>query len=168
MINTELLSSLSTPNPNYHKRAIAPAGLWEIDDWKIKAYGIHYDANRPIGEILHPGFDEDAKRFIRGQLPVAEHEGHHNNCGFAIIHQGTEYNWLVFNWWAHNFICCEALARCKSGETADFNLYTGPAMACVWEMVIIEHEKKAWISSALTENGSVEDYLGACLSPGRY
>lgn len=152
----------------YYKRLIAPIGLWTIGDWNIKAYGIHQDTTRTPEGVLDDGFAENARDFVASRLPVAEEEGHHRNCGFAIIHQGAGANWLVFNWWTHEFICCEQLGRCKPGPVADFAHYTGPAMACVWEMVVIEHEKKAWIEHALNGDASISGYLNAWLAPGQY
>ncbi len=154
--------------PEYRQRLFSPVGLWRRDQWRIKAYGITHDLARPETDVLDTGVAEAAQRHVLARLAEAETEGSHYSCGFAIIHQGLQANWLVFNWWAYGVICCEALARAPVDDPTKFEIYDGKAMACIWEMVVIEHEKRAWIDLVLKRGGDLDSYLSTWLRPGRY
>jgi len=65
-------------------------------------------------------------------------------------------------------ICCEALSRATREKPEMFEAYTGPAMACVWELVVIDFERRAWIEHTMKNEGSVEDYMAAHLPAGLY
>jgi hypothetical protein len=154
--------------PEYRQRLFSPLGLWKSNRWNIKAYGIHHDASRSEADLMAPGVETAARAHVLTRLGAADEEGNHHGCGFAIIHQGLLANWLLFNWWAHGVICCEALSRSSIDHPTRFEPHTGPMVACVWEMVVIEHEKRSWVDHVLKHGGNLESYLDAWLRPGRY
>jgi hypothetical protein len=154
--------------PKYQQRLFSPLGLWKSSGWNIKAYGIHQDTSRSEADLLDPGVEAAARDHVLARLGEADEEGNHHHCGFAIIHQGLLANWLLFNWWVHGVICCEGLSRSPVDNPTRFEAHTGPMVACIWEMVVIEHEKRSWIDHVLKDGGHLEAYLDAWLRPGLY
>jgi hypothetical protein len=154
--------------PAYQQRLFSPLGQWKGSGWSIKAYGIHQDTSRPEADLLDPGVEAAARNHVLSRLGEADEQGSHHHSGFAIIHQGLLANWLLFNWWVHGVICCEKLSRSPVDNPTRFEPHAGPMVACIWEMVVIEHEKRSWIDHVLKDGGHPEAYLDAWLRPGRY
>ncbi len=152
----------------YQRRLFRHLGLWREGDWRLKAYGIHHDTARRADTVIDPDIALAARGQVGSHLQAAEREGNHHRTGFVIIHQALFSNWLQLNWWAYDDICCQALARATLERPNTFEPYDGPAMACVWELVVIDFERRAWIEHGLCNGGSIEAYLAAHLRDGLY
>jgi ketosteroid isomerase-like protein len=98
---------------------------------------------------------------------VSQTEAHHG-LAYAIIHNGTAGTWLLFHWWAYGEINCQILMR-RLADGQEFVRREDPYVnACVWESVIIEHERTAWISNMLQERPSRHKYLKDTLPDGQH
>lgn len=69
--------------------------------------------------------------------------------GFLILHQGEERVWLLVNWWAEGGILCGAVASAPHGGDAFASHFDPQVRHCVWEGLIFEHEREAWITARL-------------------
>ncbi len=142
--------------------------MWTKGPWALKAYGIHHrepNDNEPLmdGQVL-----EAARGQVDLLVSKADNEGNHYHTGFAVLHQGLEGNWLLLQLWAHNDICCQILMHATAKTPTKFELVTRPFMACVWELVVIEFERQAWIDAVLAGAADRQSYLDRRLADGRY
>jgi hypothetical protein len=157
-----------TPHPLRATEALALAGPHRtrpirflrtepIGDWQIKLYTIatHGQTARQalIDETLHR-----APKVFPGDAHADQRYG----LGFAIIHDAMTASIALYYWW-QSFN--ELHQRCYVGPKADpaaMTQLTHQTAGCVWELEIIDFERRAWLSDILANPGGpdVERYLG--------
>ena len=86
-------------------------------------------------------------------------------AGFAILHEGEEGLWLLLHWWLAGGIATQLLWRSGVGDRTEFIDADPLLMACVWELGIIDFERRAWIETAMSGK-PVSDYLTRTLPRG--
>ena len=148
----------------YRPRSIASLGLWRIRNWTFKAYGVHHD---PRAARMFTAQRLEAARIHAGaQLELAEMLGDHDASGYIILHQATDDLWHLQHWWTQ--------ANMVAGITSVFNndnafeRCSEPYIASVWEMMIMAHERTAWVETMLGPNPDVKNYLASQLPDGLY
>lgn len=166
--SAEALSPHGMKFTPYQKRTYAFLGLWNEDAWALKVYGINHQAERSSGHVVDPAIVAAARARIRIHLPDVDREGDHHHTGFVILHQGIGGNWLLLHWWVQEAICSETLWKAGEESPTKFQVVTGSFMACVWELVVIDFERRAWVDTVLQRNGDRELYLRARLLDGTY
>lgn len=163
-MNADDASALSP----YAERKFGYLGLWKECGWNLKLYAIHHEAGQAQEKIVPPTVLEGAKGFIRKCFSVPDTEGNHYHQGFVILHQGVQENWLVWYWWAFDNICSQVLANSSDKDPETFHAYHGPITACIWEMMIVEFERRAWIENVLSGPRLFSAYQTAKLPDGCY
>lgn len=147
----------------YQPRHVRRLGLWRAGPLQLKAYGVTVaPRSSPIPSPLH----DAARRYVEEQVHLVVAEGHHG-LGFVVVHEGREGTWLLFDWWAHQDICCQLLAHADTG-TSEFHAVERPLLACVWESVVLNHERVAWVQTMLTADPGPQAYLDQQLPDGAY
>ncbi len=166
----EPLVKIDTPRfgeaqlPAYSPRRFSFAEIWPVADLQLKVYVIT-QADRSI----EPTLVDAARRYLDQHLPkLVALEGGAHGVGYAIVHAGQQANWLLAHWWAHCDIVLSTLASSAPSDdqfrSADHRRFH----ACVWEHVVIDHERDAWVRQLRTENPSLTAYLQDRLQPGLY
>jgi hypothetical protein len=86
--------------------------------------------------------------------------------GFTIAHEGKSAAMALVYWWAEeNEIHRRAYAAPLPLEGPEaLAPLTGTGMACVWELEVIDFERRAWLEDVLIDD-DVEAYLGRALDP---
>jgi hypothetical protein len=84
--------------------------------------------------------------------------------GFTIAHEGRSAAMALVYWWAHeNELHRRAYAAPLSLASADaLQALTDTGMACVWELEVIDFERRAWLEDVLVD-GDVDAYLSRTL-----
>ncbi|MGH0029308.1 MAG: isochorismatase [Myxococcota bacterium] len=133
---------------SYRARPIRFLGLWEIDGWRLKAYGITYAGERPDRVLV-----EAARRVAAERLAESGGKTRHYGVGFAGIHQGKTGNFVFVDWWAdenelHHHVYVSA------SETPEELRYMTPSglAACTWDLHLIGHERDAWVRHVLRKS----------------
>ncbi len=145
--------------PTYKLRAMVPLGLWEDDGWAIKAYGIQIHKRAAGDPMFAPELERAAREHVLGLLPLTREEGAFYKTGFAVLHEGAQANWLLFQWWAHDDVWCQFLSYSSATDPFNFKFSSRPIVACVYETAIIWHEQKAWIENVLSGRVDRRAYL---------
>jgi hypothetical protein len=153
---------------SYAPRLFVNLGTLTERQWALKLYGIHPDLTRVQAALIDSGTLQSARMHVRGLLAEADAGGAHHNTGFVILHQGQQANWLLTHWWIQQDICCHVVSRSPLDGPIRFARVAAPLMACVWEMVVIEFERRAWVSTALQPRPDFNAYLAARLPDGTY
>ncbi|MBB3661627.1 hypothetical protein FB384_000531 [Prauserella sediminis] len=126
-------------------------GLREVDGRQLKVYTISADGNPTDDELLKSAVDTAST-----VLPATAAAG---DCGFVIVHRGEDAVWLLVHWWDGDILCQRLLRDGEDGFVpADPQLF-----ACVWELHVIDHERRSWAVHALGA-GDVDGYLGDTLT----
>lgn len=126
-------------------RPIRYLGLWEFDDWRMKAYGIAYAAAEPSAGLVAAARGV-AQRRIRESAARTEHYG----VGFVGIHQGKTGNFVFVDWWAQENELHHHVYT-STGEQPQALRYMTPTglAACTWDLYLIGFERDAWVEAAL-------------------
>jgi len=129
-------------------RAVVRPEPWFCGDVPLKAYGILADASQPLSEALI-GVARSAVESVAAELAASPHEG----VGFVILHRGTQGIWLLLHWWEQGGICSQRLWRSDLAGPLAFVPVDRPLMACVWELALIDHERRAYVRTLMAGRG---------------
>jgi hypothetical protein len=133
----------------YKTRSIHFLGLWELNQWKLKTYGISYTGD-PVSQILV----DAAEKIARERLSKSAVDTNHYSIGFIGIHEGKTGNFIFIDWWAdenelHHHVYVSSQEKPEAFE------YMTPSglTACVWDLFVIGHERDAWVDCVLKQHG---------------
>ena len=122
----------------YHQRRGTFVSDERFGDWRLKLYGLAAPERGVRPELL------DVTRTLAEQSlpPAADAHG----AAFAIAHDARFPIALIYWWQDIN----ELHSRIYAGEELDRLELVGPtALGCVWELGIIEFERRAWIADVI-------------------
>lgn len=149
----------------YQPREMHFHQIWDIDGLQMKVYLITVNAD----DVVPPELLANAKTYVEAALPDAhESEGYDHGAGYIILHLGKMENWLLIHWWAHNDIVLRLLASSAMHDTTFRSRDHTRFHACVWEHVVINHERNAWVNNMMTDPGDAHAYLNDRLPRGMY
>lgn len=146
----------------YRPRAIRFLDLWEIDGWRLKAYGIAYGGAHPDRELT-----EAARTTARNRLHQSGALSNHYGVGFVGVHEGKTGNFVFVDWWADENELHHHVYVSPSHDPAALGYQTPTGLAaCVWDLALIGHERDAWVASVLRRPTApdLEAYLATRLS----
>jgi hypothetical protein len=167
LANTRKFPQATSALAPYEKHAFAFLGLWERDDWSLKAYGIHHQKHHIGTDLIDPPVLKAARVHALGNLHKAADLGHYN-LGFVTLHQAAQNNFLLLQWWTDRNVLCEILSCSSAQEPENFQIVSSPVIACVYELVVFDFERRAWINTMLIEKSDRSAYLAARLPDGCY
>lgn len=147
----------------YHKRNFYSLADWTIGDHRLKAYGISAPDD---GRIDAPLLDAARLYTERTLGSAAQIEGESGRLGYVVIHRGSVGVWLLIHWWAHGDICCGRLALAATGTTLFETMEQRPLLACVWEQLVMQHERDAWVRHMMKDDQDSSGYLHDRLADG--
>jgi len=82
----------------------------------------------------------------------------HQGAGFAILHEGDEGRWLLLHWWVAGGIATRRLWRSDLLPGGHFVEADPLLMACVWELGLIDFERRSWMRTAMAGK-PVSEYI---------
>ena len=142
---------------DYRTRPVSFLELWEIGDWKLKAYGITY-----AGALLEQNLVDASRQITIERLKVSASGTNHYGVGFVGIHQAKTGNFVFVDWWANENELHHHVYVSSSAEPAklEYGTPNGPS-ACTWDLFLIGHERDAWVKHVLkhSEAPDLEGYL---------
>jgi hypothetical protein len=119
---------------------------------RLKHYGIAYEGDTPRPELAAA-----TRRAAEQVVPPGAY-------GFTIAHDAATAGLAIVYWWANeNEIHKHAFAA-PLDDPGRLEPADGTAMACVWELEVIEFERVAWLDEVL-KGGDAERYLERSLDP---
>ena len=146
----------------YTPRRVRPLGLLEIDDWRVKLHGLSATPGGDLEEAAREG----ARKAAVEALPRPGVGGGRYGVGFVIAHRSTNAYSYVVGWWSYGCLLSTAAYSARFSEPADIARAPSRQAGCVWELGVIDHERRAWTRTMLAAKaeGDVEGYLEAVLS----
>lgn len=151
---------LSAP---YKTRPIRFLGLWEHEGWRVKVYGVSARDERPPQELV------DAIKGVAGRtLPQPAVADDRHGIAFLYAHQGANGGgYCSVNWWARENELYHYQYESDASQLAELKSIeeTGGSPFCVWDLAVIEHERRAWVESVLANDAGpdLDAYLGRVL-----
>ena len=113
---------------------------------RVKHYGISRHDRVP-----RPALVEATREAARETIPAGA-------LGFTIAHDAATAGLGLVYWWANENEIHSRLFASPFDEPGRLEPIDGTAMACVWELEVIDFERKAWLDHVL-KAGDVERYL---------
>jgi hypothetical protein len=114
-------------------------------DGRLKHYGIG------VSGAPRPALAEATRRAAAEVVPEGA-------VGFTIAHDAAGAGLGIVYWWANdNEVHMRAFASPQDDPGA-LAAADGTGMACVWELEVIDFERRAWLEDVL-KGGDVERYL---------
>jgi hypothetical protein len=150
---TSLATALEAPYQPRHVRFIRRE---DVEGWRLKLYGIALNGKEP-----DPEFVEATRDLAASILPQPPSADDRYGVGFATAHDATSaYIALVYWWQSENELHQRIHVSPKESLIAFEPVETQPA-GCVWELEIVDFERRAWIEDVLAnpDGPNLERYL---------
>jgi hypothetical protein len=138
---------------------------WRFSNWAIKIYGISTEASANK-LVLDPRLIEEAHSFVEENLARMDATPHYS-VGFVVLHHGSSAKWLLTQWWTDDCICRQHVAKAELAGPPKFAPAKADLMACAYELVTIDFERRAWVSTVMSGR-PMADYLNEWLPDGLY
>ena len=141
----------------YQPRAVMNCGTWEAGHLRFKVYGLLAPQ-----KTVKPDLLSIAKQFLEQEVPERVSQmGESNNLGFIIIHPGETGLTISAYWWAQGSVLCQHNYRRQYAEEVPMDTLSRPAVACVWELALINAEQEAWRKTMMRAEPDEDGYLHA-------
>ena len=136
----------------YAPRPLRFIRLERLGDWRLKVYGIATPGRAARSELVEATLDK-----AREVLPPVDDE--HHGAGFVIAHDAASLAIGLVYWWQYANELHQRPFTAPLDDPRTLTPLANPAAGCVWELGIIDFERRAWIEDVL-KKGDVELYLG--------
>ncbi len=131
----------------HRTRPIRFLGEHRCDGWRLKLYGI-----AAAGEHPRPQLVAAAKALASACLPVpaaSVGEAPRYGAGFVVVHDAADYGFVLFDWWSGENELHQRLFSCRRDRPDALTPHGTAAIACVWELAVIDFERRAWLHHVL-------------------
>ena len=120
-------------------------------DGAVKHYGIALG-----GELPRPALAEATRRLAATALPAGA-------SGFTIAHDAATAALAIVYWWANENELHARHFFAPLDDPGALAPLPDAGLACVWELEVIDFERRAWLRDVL-EDGDPEAYLDRALA----
>jgi hypothetical protein len=160
------MTTSAQENPSRHSAQIDPAPRLgnphrprplrfirrqDLGDWRIKVYGIATPGREPRGELVEATVSLAAKI-----VPPIDEDRH--GIGFVIAHDAATVGIALIYWWQSANELHQRVFTSPLDEPSALKPVADPAAGCVWELGIIDFERRAWLEDVL-KRGDIDLYL---------
>lgn len=147
------IPGLAAPYKPRHVRFIRPE---QVGDWRLKLYGIATNGRTP-----RPALVDAAMRLAPHVFPQPALSDDRYGVGIVLVHDAATISIALFYWWQY---VNELHQRVYVGPLDDPRALTklpDPAAGCVWELSVLDFERRAWIDDVLAnpKGPDVDRYL---------
>lgn len=151
-----------THNPSFTPYVPRPTRfieLVELAGWKVKLYGITLDPSIDTTQALSA-----LKSVISSSLPQPARTPTRYGAAFAIFHTARDANYFLVDWWTDENVLQHRLYRAPLDAPHAYEDFSpSGAVACVWELRVIDFEREAWVTHVLSggDNPDFASYFAA-------
>jgi hypothetical protein len=139
----------------YQPRRKSARGIWTLGHVQFKVYDLLAE-----GKVITEEVTRTAERFLSEEvMSDVEKMGDSNGLGFVIIHLGDRGLTIAAHWWAQGSVLCQRTYRRQYESETPMDTVNRPAVACVWELEIINSEREIWRETMMTPNPHKTSYL---------
>src|SRR5256885_1890510 len=87
----------TVPSSRIDQRLVRPLPRLEVNDWRLKVYGISYQRDEPGADLIAA-----ARDIAVTALPQGAHDEGRHGVGFLIAHDGALGRWALVYWWSNH------------------------------------------------------------------
>lgn len=137
----------------YKARDIHFTGVRTMSNWQLKTYRIMYD-NKSFSEDL----EKESMQLLQTELPGNTDDNY--GVGFMITHHGKGLNFVLLDWWCNeNELQQQVYYSSKEAPEKLSKRNGNSPIACVWDLIVFNHERNAWVKYMMTEKPNKTKYL---------
>lgn len=127
-----------------------------LGDWRIKVYGIATFGHQPRPELVASTLGLAGTVLPRPALG----EGRYG-AGFVIAHDAATVSLALIYWWQSQNELHQRVFFGPKDDPVGLQPYANPGAGCVWELGIIDFERRAWLEDVLMNPAGpdIERYL---------
>ena len=125
----------------HQTRSIRFIGREDLGDWRMKVYGIGTHA-----PDARPEFVAATLEAARDVLP----EG--GGAGFVIAHDARFGALGIVYWWTNENELHARMFTAPREDPGALEPVDGTGLACVWELEVIDFERRAWLEHVLVDD----------------
>ncbi len=132
-----------------------------LGEWRIKVYAIATFGHEARSELIEP-----AVSLAETTLPQPAQSDERPGIGFVIAHDAANVCFALIYWWQSANELHQRVFVSPLDEPGHFRPIENPAAGCVWELGIIDFERRAWIEDVLANPAGpdIERYLSRALN----
>jgi len=154
--NAESHASQIGPPPRlfdaYEPRPLRFIRREQLGDWRLKVYGIATPGRSARRELVEATLGQ-----ARRVLPAVDADCH--GIGFVIAHDAATVGIGLIYWWQSANELHQRIFVSPLDKPEALAPVANPAAGCVWELGVIDFERRAWIDDVL-KGHDIERYLG--------
>jgi len=113
----------------------------QFGDWRLKLYGIAMPGAEPRPELV-----EAALTLAGDALPRPAPEP---GIGFVIVHDAATVCFALVYWWQNENELHQRCFFSPLDNPAALERIEHPAAGCVWELEVIDFERRAWLEDVV-------------------
>jgi hypothetical protein len=142
----------------HHPRAITYHGIRRVPGWRIKTYGVSAHTPAP-----RPAFLAAAARVATTTLASPPHPDTRHGIGFVVAHDAADYCFVLVDWWSGGNEIHQRMFSAPLDHPERLRPHPGHAIGCVWELAVVDFERRAWLRHVLARPGGpdTDAYLRA-------
>jgi hypothetical protein len=147
----------------YGPRPVEYLGVWDAGGWSLRAYGIAFNRPSVREELIR------AAREVAGKpLPPID-DLRSSGAGFVVLHDSEDGCYVLVDWWIQ-IEMHEAIYYSPIDDPGRLERIEAPVVACVYELGVIDHERRLWLDLVRkdpelvreqTGTGNLDEYLGS-------
>jgi hypothetical protein len=138
---TALTTALQAPYKPRHVRFIRRE---DVAGWQLKLYGIALNGKEP-----DPPFVEATRDLAASILPQPPATDDRYGVAFATAHDATSLYIALVYWWQSENELHQRIYLSPKEEPIAFTQVENQPTGCVWELAIVDFERRAWIEDVL-------------------
>lgn len=150
----------------YQKRRVEFRQSISINDWKVKVYTLTYRNRFEANEIL----GKAVGKLVNWLEYTTKLDFEIYKIAFLMVHEGRDGVWSILNCWLGENMLRSITFRTSLSNPTEFEMLPEEGgMLCVWELEVVDFERKMWIEHILkkAETPDFAGYLNEKLS-GEY
>jgi hypothetical protein len=131
----------------------------EAEGWQLKLYSIALNGTEP-----DPAFVEATRDLAASILPQPPVADERYGIGFATAHDASSLFIALIYWWQSENELHQRIYVSPKGEPISFTQVENQPAGCVWELEIVDFERRAWIEGVLAgpDGPDLGRYLDRC------
>jgi hypothetical protein len=129
---------------SYQPRPVRFIRLERQGDWRLKVYGIATPGRAPRAELVAA-----AVKLAGVVLPEPAVSDERYGVGVVIAHDAATYCFALLYWWQSANELHQRVYAAPRDRPQALTKLSDPAAGCVWELSVLDFERRAWIEDVL-------------------
>jgi hypothetical protein len=115
-----------------------------VEGWRLKVYGIATN-----GSSVRSALVDAALASCAAVLPRPPVEQGRYGIGFLVVHDAADRCFVLVDWWSGENEIHQRMLSSPLDAPEALSLHRSDAIGCIWELSVVDFERRAWIEYVL-------------------